>query len=299
MSHLKNRLVQKLGWLSLSICQLFLMINASVAQAGKLKINDINMYYELHGKGKGTPIILIAGFSCDHTFWSGMLNQLQTNHEVLVLDNRGIGQTDTPNTPYSIEMMADDVMELSKQLGLKKSIIIGQSMGSAIAQQIGKIYPERVEKIILINTFDHLTKIPEIAFDLTGELHRMNLPLSYRVRSIVPLVYSSEFLSQPNQLQNLIKLAEQNPHPQTYTGYERQLDALKSFDSRSWLHKIKIPTLIIAGEEDMIATLSGAKEVQTSIGNHTEIVVVPGGHASPIEQPKKVTDAILKFVNYN
>jgi pimeloyl-ACP methyl ester carboxylesterase len=270
---------------------------ASVAHAGKFKINDINIYYELHGKGKSAPIILIAGFSCDHTFWSGIYNQLKINHEVLVLDNRGIGQTDSPNIPYSIEMMADDVMKLSKQLGLKKPIIIGQSMGSSIAQLIGKLYPEQVEKIILINTFDHLTKVPEIAFELTGELHRMNLPLSYRVQSIVPWVYSNKFLSEPNQLKNLISLAEQNPFPQTFIGYERQLGALKSFDSRSWLQKIKTPTLIIAGEEDILAPLSGAKDVQKGIGDHAQIVVVPGGHASPIEQPEKVTEAILKFVD--
>ncbi len=272
---------------------------ANIVHAEKLKINDINIYYEHHGKGKSAPIVLIAGFSCDHTFWSGILNQLKIDHEVLLLDNRGIGQTDSPNIPYSIEMMANDVMELSKQLGLKKPIIVGQSMGSAIAQQIGKMYPEQIEKIILINTFDHFTKIPEIAFELTGELHRMNLPLSYRVQSIVPLVYSNAFLSEPNQLKNLIKLAEQNPYPQTYIGYERQLGALKAFDSRSWLQKIKTPTLIIAGEEDMIAPLSGAKQVQKSMGNSTQLVVVPGGHASPIEQPKKVTDAILKFINQN
>lgn len=261
----------------------------------KLKINDINLYYELHGKG--TPIVLIAGFSCDHTFWSGILNQLKTNHEVLVLDNRGIGQADTPDIPYSIEMMADDVIGLIKQLGLKKPMIVGQSMGSAIAQQIGKSYPEMIEKIILMNTFDRLTKIPEIAFELTGELHRMNIALSYRVQSIVPWVYSNAFLSEPGQLKNLIRLAEQNPYPQTLIGYERQLGALKSFDSRSWLYKIKTPTLIISGEEDIIAPIAGAKEVQKSIGNSTQMVVVPGGHASPIEQPNKVSDAILQFIN--
>lgn len=263
----------------------------------KLKINDINMYYELHGKGKGTPIVLIAGFSCDHTFWLGILDQLKVNHEVLVLDNRGIGQTDCPDIPYSIEMMANDVMELTKQLGLKNPIMIGQSMGSAIAQQIGKNYPEQIKKIILINTFDHMTKIPEIAFELTGELHRINIALSYRVQSIVPWVYSNAFLSKPSQLKNLIKLAEQNPYPQTLIGYERQLGALKSFDSRPWLHHIKTSALIIAGEEDIIAPVAGAKEVQKSMGNATQMVVVPGGHASPIEQPNKVTDAILKFVD--
>ena len=279
----------------LGVSHFLLSSGAIAADSGKMKIDDINMYYEVHGKG--TPIILIAGFTCDHTFWAGVLNQLAANHQVLTFDNRGIGQTDSPNTPYSIEMMADDVMRLSKKLGLQDPIIIGQSMGSAIAQNIGKRYPDQIQKIVLINTFASLTKAAEMAFELTGELQRMNLPLRYRVQSIAPWVFSSDFLSQPNQLETLIRLAEQNPYPQSLIGYERQLNALKEFNSGDWLSEIKTPALVIAGEEDMIAPLAGAKEVQKKIGNNTQLDVIPGGHASPVEQPQKVADAILKFID--
>ncbi len=191
-------------------------------------------------------------------------------------------------------MMADDVMQLSNQLGLKNPIIAGQSMGSAIAQDIAKRYGNQIQKIILINTFHQLTKVPEIAFELTGELQKMNLPLHYRVKSIAPWVFSSAFLSRPNQLENLIQLAEQNPHPQSLIGYTRQLEALKKFNSKSWLQEIKTPTLIIAGEEDIIAPLAGAKEVQEKIANHAELHVIPGGNASPVEQPKKIVGAIFR-----
>lgn len=291
-----HNIINKIGLLILRVCYLFLTANAVAANVGKVKVNDINMYYELHGKSNAVPIILIAGFTCDHTFWTGMLNQLTKNHTVLIFDNRGIGQTDSPDSAYSIEMMADDTMALSKRLGLKNPIIIGQSMGSAIAQNIGKRYANQVKDIILINTFDKLTKAPEMAFELTGELQRMNLPVSYRVQSIVPWVFSSEFLSQANQLANLVKLAQDNHYPQSLIGYTRQLDALKAFNSRPWLHEIKAPTLIISGEEDIIAPLAGSKEVQKGIGNNTQVVIVPGEHASPIEQPDKVIGAIFKFI---
>lgn len=290
-------IMKKFGILTLSLFQVFLSQNAVAANTGIVKINDINMYYELHGKSNNNPIILIAGFTCDHTFWAGILNQLSEKHEVLIFDNRGIGQTDSPNHPYSIDMMADDVIALSNKLGLKRPIIIGQSMGSAIAQNIGKRYENQINKIVLINTFDHLTKAPEIAFELTGELQRLNLPITYRVQSIVPWVFSSEFLSQSNQLTNLIKIAQNNPYPQSLIGYERQLSALKTFDSRSWLHEIKSSTLIIAGEEDIIAPLVGSRDVQNGIGNNAQIVIIPGGHASPIEQPILVARAILNFID--
>lgn len=288
------KFLRTISLLFLKASHYFLSTRAIAPETGKIKIGDINMYYEVHGKG--TPIILIAGFSCDHTFWSGILNELTPNHQVLIFDNRGIGQTDSPNMPYSIDMMADDVMRLSNQLGLQNPIIIGQSMGSAIAQNIGKRYGHQIQKIVLINTFYQLTKAPEIAFELTGELQKLNLPFRYRVQSIAPWVFSSDFLAQPNQLENLIKLAEQNPYPQSLIGYERQLEAIKAFNSSTWLHEIKNPILIIAGEEDIIAPLAGAKAVQKTICANTKLEVVPGGHASPIEQPQKVVDTILKFI---
>lgn len=257
-------------------------------------MDDIRLYYEVHGEG--TPLVLIAGFSCDHTFWSEVLQALAAKHKVLLLDNRGIGQTESPDKPYSIEIMSDDVMRLVKKLGFQNPIIIGQSMGSAMAQDIAKRYAKEINKIVLMNTFSQISKIAEIAFDAVADLHRLNVPISYRVQCITPWVFSNEFLSQPNQLEKLIQLAEQNPYPQTLIGYERQLGALKNFNSSTWLHEIKTPALIIAGKEDVIAPLSGAEEVQKKIGNNTKLNIIPGGHASPIEQPQKVVDEIFKFI---
>lgn len=263
---------------------------------GKIKVNQVNLYYELYGKG--TPIILIAGFSCDHTFWAGILLQLMKHHLVLIFDNRGVGQSDAPDHAYAIEMMADDVMALSNRLGLEKPVIVGQSMGSAIAQEIGKRYAQQIKKLILINTFAKLSKAPEIAFEFTLALHRLHLPLRYRVQSIAPWVFSSAFLAEPNQLENLIKLAEVNRYPQSLLGYAHQLSALKAFDSHSWLYKIAVAALIISAEEDIIAPLTGANSVQKGIGENTQHLILPGGHASPIEQPDKVANAILNFINH-
>jgi len=289
------RLMKTLDLLVLGTQQFFSSNSAmTYPNPGKMTVNGIDMYYEMHGSG--TPIILIAGFSCDHSFWTGILDQLAAHHTVLLFDNRGIGQTDSPNAPYSIETMAEDAMELSKNLGLHNPIVIGQSMGTAIAQTMAKRYGNQIKKLVLLNTFDHISKAPAMAFELTAELQRMGLPMRYLVQSIAPWVFSSEFLSQPNQLEKLIKLAEDNPYPQSLIGYERQLDALKGFDSTK-LHNIKTPALIIAGEEDIIAPLQGAKDVQARLGNNTRLEIIPGGHASPIEQPKKVAELILQFID--
>jgi 3-oxoadipate enol-lactonase len=64
----------------------------------KIKINDINMYYEMHGSGE--PIVFISGFSCDHTVWEEVAKKLQNNYQIILFDNRGAGQSDAPDQAY-------------------------------------------------------------------------------------------------------------------------------------------------------------------------------------------------------
>lgn len=276
---------------------LLLLAAPPLTAASTVKANEIKIYYELHGQAKGQPIVLVAGFTGDHTFWSAITQKLAQNHQVLVFDNRGIGQSDTPNSDYSVDMMADDTIALIRKLGLKKPIIVGQSMGSAITQSIGKRYGSEVSRLILVNTFPKLNKAPEIAFDVTGQLLPMNLPLDLKIKSIAPWVFSNDFLSDNKNIETLITMAKNNPYPQSSIGYQRQLGALKGFDSRAWLKEIKNPTLVIAAEEDLIAPLANAEEVARSIGSRAKLIKIPGGHASPVEQPQKVVELIEQFIS--
>nr|WP_258956523.1 alpha/beta fold hydrolase [Legionella sainthelensi] len=67
----------------------------------RIKVNDISMYYERHGQGE--PIVFIAGFSADHLAWAAIVEYLKEKYQVILFDNRGIGQTDIPEGLYSID----------------------------------------------------------------------------------------------------------------------------------------------------------------------------------------------------
>ena len=116
----------------------------------KIKANNATFYYELVGKGQ--PIILIAGYTCDYSTWQLMMEQLSNHFQVLVFDNRGIGQTTDTNEPLSAELMAEDVIALSEQLHLDKPHIVGQSMGGTIAQTIAAKFPDKINKLCLLTT---------------------------------------------------------------------------------------------------------------------------------------------------
>ena len=114
----------------------------------KIKVNDINIYHEIHGDG--FPFLLIRGLSSDVYRWpSSFVKEISHKFKVILFDNRGAGRTDKPDIEYSIKMMADDTVGLMKAMNIEKANILGYSMGGSIAQEVVLNYPERVNKLLL------------------------------------------------------------------------------------------------------------------------------------------------------
>ena len=113
----------------------------------QIKVGDINMYYEVHGEG--IPLVLIHGLGADTNAWMFQMPELATKYKVVIFDNRGVGQTDTPDIPYSAQMMADDTADLMDALNIAEAHILGYSLGGFIAQELAIKYPQKVRSLIL------------------------------------------------------------------------------------------------------------------------------------------------------
>src|SRR5213080_2719915 len=115
-----------------------------------VRVNDVDMYYEIHGDGE--PLVLIVGLGTDISEWDGIIRWLAKKYKVLAFDNRGAGRTDKPDAPYSIETMAHDTAGLMQALGIEQAHILGISMGGRIALALALRQPKRVKKLILVST---------------------------------------------------------------------------------------------------------------------------------------------------
>jgi 3-oxoadipate enol-lactonase len=116
-----------------------------------VKVNDIQMYYEIQGEGE--PLLLIVGLGTDISEWEGIIHWLAQTYKVLAFDNRGAGRTDKPDTPYSIEMMADDTAGIMQTLGIQQAHILGISMGGRIALALALRHAKSVKKLVLVSTY--------------------------------------------------------------------------------------------------------------------------------------------------
>lgn len=256
------------------------------------KLNNIDIYYEIYGKG--TPLVLISGYTCDHTFWTGVLNKLAQHFQVLILDNRAIGRTKDKGESFSIETMAKDTINLIDYLNFTKPIIVGQSMGGAIAQTISAQYPNKISKLIILNSVKKFNTIAIMALENILNLRKSNFEFDLLIEASLLWVFSGEYLAIPEHIIAFKNAVKSNPAPQSIQDQERQLMALKSFDSRTGIKKINTQALVIAATSDIISPVAECKELANNI--RADFIEIPGGHASPIEQPEKLNQIILNFL---
>ena len=113
-----------------------------------VETNGIQMYYE--ERGSGDPLICIMGITAPGAVWEAHAEAWQPHFRCILGDNRGVGQTDKPEGPYTSAMMADDYAGLMDSLGIEKARVVGCSMGSIIAQQLALRHPEKVQSAVLM-----------------------------------------------------------------------------------------------------------------------------------------------------
>lgn len=224
-----------------------------------IRTNDIDIYYEIHGQGE--PVALISGLNSDHGLYRGILAQLAARYQVIVFDNRGVGRTDKPDIPYSIEMMAEDTAGLLDALGIRKAHILGTSMGGRIAAALTLGHPRLVKSLILVSTA--MKKVPT-------SWSRLRNDLILRI----PIVRGS--------------------HP--YYAVVRQREASRAYECMDRLGEIQIPTLILHGKSDKTVRYSFAEEMHQGIKG-SKMITFPGGHLFFILRPKPFVEAITDFLD--
>lgn len=258
-----------------------------------VKANGIDIYYELHGAGQ--PLVLIAGYTGDHTFWKFMLGELAKHFQVLIFDNRGIGQTRDSGTDFTLEMMAQDTMSLINELRLERPHVLGQSMGGCIAQIIARKHASEINKLIILNAAAKLNVRTLKILESIYKLRKENISFDLFIDTALTWFLSSDYLAHPEWIKAFKEDLINNPFPQSITDQERQLKALVPFDSRNWIQNITSSTLVLAADEDIIALPEESKSLAQGISN-AEFVLIPGAHSSPVEQADKVNEIVLKFL---
>lgn len=267
------------------------------------------LFYSIEGEGK--PLIFCYGLVCSSLHWTYQIEHFRQNYQTIWMDYRGHQNSDTPEdmSSLTLESLARDMECLFKELKINDAVLLGHSMGVNVVLEFYRRYPERVAGMILSNGTP--TRPLETLLN-TNSLEpgfAMLELLSKRAPKILNFIWKSQ-KSNP-LVQKSIGLLGFNPYLtpkediQLYVDQIADLDPrvflhlirnYDTYDGSSWLHTVKTPTMVIAGEKDLVVPLRQQELLHQLITGSEFELIHQGSHCPQMDLPDLVNMKIENFL---
>lgn len=273
--------------------------------------DDLEIYYETRGAGE--VIVFIYGIACLMNHWHHQFKYFAPNYKTVCFDLRGHHKTARPHKDenLTLEALANDIKLLAQHLKVKKIHLVGHSFGAQVILKTYELYPEIVNSIVFINGFSKNPVKGMFGFDFVEKLY---------------FFIKEKYTQNPQLWKTVWKLGIDNPLAVPVTslagGFNIKLTSLKdiqvyvkgvsnldlgaflkmfeelmTYDGDKVLSHIKVPTLIISGENDHVTPIKYQQKMHNEIP-HSEFLLVPyGSHCTQLDFPEFVNLKIEKFYN--
>jgi 3-oxoadipate enol-lactonase len=257
--------------------------------------NDIRIYYEI--RGQGPRLLYIGGTASDLRRLPNVFDSpLPGYFEVLAYDQRGMGQTDKPDIPYTMVDYASDAATLLEAVGWKSSCrVMGVSFGGMVAQEMALRYPERVERLVLCCTSSG--GAGGASYPLHEHSHLSPLERARRLVELTDTRRDAKWQAAHRDLfqewvdEVAASFAAASSDSGLATGAWRQLEARKRHDTWDRLPDLKMPVYLCGGRYDGIAPESNLRAMERQIPN-ARLELFNGGHQFLLQDPRAYHELI-------
>jgi 3-oxoadipate enol-lactonase len=259
-----------------------------------VSLNGATIHYTQRGPADAPPVVLLHGFPLDSRMWAAQLDALAQSSRVIAPDFRGFGQS-PPAGGFTLEQLADDVYVLATQLRLPRFVLAGLSMGGYVALAYAKKYADTLRALILVDT-QAGADTPESKQNrerliAAAKEHGPRPIADAMLQKMIP---ESTAKNRPQVVRDLRQMMD-NANPETLA---YALAAMRDRpDHTPTLATIKVPTLVIVGDQDAITPPDVARKMQEKIPNTQLKIITAAGHMSPMEQPEQVNTALTDFLH--
>ena len=245
-------------------------------------------------RGSGPPVALIHGLGYARWGWEPVADPLAERFEVVLLDNRGIGESDAPPGPYTCAEMAADVLDVLDDAGIAHAHVVGTSLGGMIAQELVLMAPARVDRLVLVCTTPggpNAVPMPSRTVELIAAAPSME-----------PLVALRRFVENalaPNPPDEIVDriLAHRIATAQPPVAWAAQAAAGASFDAWQRAPLIGTPTLVLHGTQDVVVDPANAALLGERIPAARVELFEGCGHLLFWEQPARFVDVVGEFLS--
>jgi pimeloyl-ACP methyl ester carboxylesterase len=254
----------------------------------------VKLAWERHGAGD--PVLLIHGLGYARWGWEPVLPGLTERFEVLLFDNRGIGESDAPPGPYTAAEMAADAIQVLDEVGVDRAHVIGTSLGGMVAQELALAHPERVDRLVLACTTPggpRAQPMPDVTVRLISEAAGLEPAVALR-RFVENALAPGTVAERPELVERIMEhrlRTAQDP-----AAWAAQAAAGATFDAYDRLSALDTPVLVQQGSEDLVVDPRNG-ELLADLLPDAQLERFDGcGHLFFWEEPERCVSSVAAFL---
>lgn len=247
-------------------------------------------------RGAGPPVLLIHGLGYARWGWGPVLPGLAERFEVLLFDNRGIGESDAPPGPYTVAEMAADTVQVLDEAGVERAHVVGTSLGGMVAQELALSSPERVDRLVLACTTPGGTDahaMPAVTVKLMAEVAGLDPAVALR-RFVENALSPTTVTERPELVERIMEHRLRTA--QDSAAWAAQAAAGAGFDVGGRLGGLRSPTLVQHGSDDVVVDPRNADLLAEQLPD-ARLERFPGcGHLFFWEAPERFVSSVAAFL---
>jgi 3-oxoadipate enol-lactonase len=259
----------------------------------KILANDIQINYELTGQ-EGAPVVMLShSLASSMVMWKPQLETLKSHYQVLRYDMRGHGDSDAPQGAYTLELLVEDAVALLDALGIATVHFVGLSIGGMIGQGLGLNHIDRLQSLTLCDTSAIMPAEAQPILQERIDAAREN-GMADQVDGTLERWFTPEYLEEnPPEVEMIRQQIAATP----LAGYIGCSEALKGLNYLDRLSEIRLPTLIMVGEEDPGTPVAASEAIHERIGGSKLVILPSARHLSNIEQAEAFNKSLMDFLS--
>jgi pimeloyl-ACP methyl ester carboxylesterase len=251
-----------------------------------------------HRIGSGRTLLVLNGLAATSADWDpSFVDSLASANELVLLDNRGIGSSTDNGAPFDIDQLADDAARVIDALGFERVSVLGWSMGGFIAQTLALQHPARIDKLILLSTdsggVDAELASPAVRSQLTDTSGTPREQARRLLSLLFPGVLADSIYQQ---FGDIVAAARAKLSPDLVKRQAAAMDAWHRDGTGDRLRRLRTPTLVAAGIEDIVIPPSNALKLVNAIPGSWLAQFRESGHAFMAQYPRPLADLINGFL---
>jgi 3-oxoadipate enol-lactonase len=257
--------------------------------------NGVRLAYEVLGEGE--PLLFVQGLGYDRSGFGPLPRLLADDFGVIVFDNRGVGESDVPDGPYSVTELAADAVAVMDAAGVERSHVLGVSLGGFIAQELALAHPERVRRLVLVSTAPGSVPpsfpMPQRGVDAFSRFPQMEREAGLRLM-VENSLGDHSVQRRPELVEEIYRYRlERAP---SLAGWQAQAYAGATFDAYERIPGIAAPTLVIQGGADTVIDPRNADLLVERIPGARLHLVPDRGHLVLWEEGEALAPVVREFL---